>query len=294
MPQNMTEQFCNLGDPVPASAGIGLKADHYAEILDTRPPLGWFEVHPENYMGAGGPPHRYLTAIREHYPLSLHGVGMALGGDEAPSREHLARFRALVDRYEPGLVSEHLAWCGRGGHYYNDLLPAPYTDETLERLCAHVDQMQTALDRQILVENPSVYLSFEDTSIAETQFLGELVKRTGCGLLLDVNNVYVCAVNLGFDPRAYLDAFPMHAVGEIHIAGHLEDAAALPARLLIDDHGSDVTEEVWALLDYTLRRTGPAPMLIERDNNIPPLAELLAEASRADRILEQIALKEAS
>ncbi len=272
-------------DPVPAQAGIGLKAQHYLEIIETRPPLGWFEAHPENYMGAGGPPHQYLTAIRELYPLSLHGVGMALGGDEALDKNHLNRFRALVERYEPGLVSEHLAWCRRGGVYYNDLLPAPYTEAVLDTLTGHIDQMQSALGRTILVENPSTYVTFDDSYIPETEFLAEAAKRTGCGLLLDVNNVYVSGVNQGFDPYAYIDAFPVEAVGEIHLAGHLEEIRIPGGRLLIDDHGSDIIEDVWALYAHALARTGPVPTLIERDNNIPALGELLAEAARADEIM---------
>ncbi len=272
-------------DPVPAQAGIGLKAQHYLEIIETRPPLGWFEAHPENYMGAGGPPHQYLTAIRELYPLSLHGVGMALGGDEALDKAHLNRFRALVERYEPGLVSEHLAWCRRGGVYYNDLLPAPYTRAVLDTLVEHIDQMQSALGRTVLVENPSTYVAFDDSYIPETEFLAEAAKRTGCGLLLDVNNVYVSGVNQGFDPYAYIDAFPVHAVGEIHLAGHLEESQIPGGRLLIDDHGSDVIEDVWALYAHTLARTGAVPTLIERDNNIPALGELVAEAARADEIM---------
>jgi len=274
------------GAPVPAQAGIGLKARHYLEIIETRPALGWFEVHPENYMGAGGPPHHYLTAIRENYPLSLHGVGMALGGDEPLDKAHLKRFRALVERYQPGLVSEHLAWCRRGGVYYNDLLPAPYTTATLNTITEHIDQMQTALGRTILVENPSTYVAFEDSAIPETEFLAEAARRTGCSLLLDVNNVYVSGVNQGYDPYAYIDAFALHAVGEIHMAGHLEESLIPSGRLLIDDHGSDIIEEVWNLYAYTIARTGPVPTLIERDNNIPALGDLLAEAARADQIMQ--------
>lgn len=280
--------------PIPVSAGIGLKAAYYDEILGTKPPIDWFEVHPENYMGDGGLPHLYLSAIREHYPLSLHGVGMALGGDAPPDEAHLARFRALAERYQPGLVSEHLAWCSRGGQYFNDLLPAPYTPGGLSRLCEHVDRMQTVLGRQILLENPAVYLGFADSSLSETQFLAELVQRSGCGLLLDVNNVYVCSVNLGFDPKAYLNAFPVHAVGEIHLAGFLEDPEVSGARLLIDDHGSPVADDVWQLFDHAVQLTGPVPVLIERDNNIPPLAELLGEARRADAVLAAQVLKAAS
>jgi len=276
----------NGGDPVPAQAGIGLKAQHYLEIIETRPSLGWFEAHPENYMGAGGPPHHYLTAIRELYPLSLHGVGMALGGDEPLDHAHLKRFRDLVDRYEPGLVSEHLAWCRRGGVYYNDLLPAPYTRATLNGLIEHIDHMQSALGRTILVENPSTYVAFAASHIPETEFLAEAAKRTGCGLLLDVNNVYVSGVNQGYDPYAYIDAFPVDQVGEIHLAGHLEDSQISSGRLLIDDHGSAVIEDVWTLYAHTLTRTGPVPTLIERDNNIPALGELINEAARADAIMQ--------
>ncbi len=273
--------------PVPVKTGIGLKAQHYAEILQKLPQIGWFEAHPENYMGAGGPPHRYLNAIRENYPLSLHGVGMALGSDETLDKEHLERFKSLVERYQPGLVSEHLAWCRRGGVYYNDLMPAPYTDEVLDILCEHIDHMQNTLGRTILVENPSTYIAFDASHIPETRFLAEAAKRTGCGLLLDVNNVYVSAINQGFDPYAYIDDFPVAAVGEIHLAGHLEETLASGEHLLIDDHGSDIITNVWDLYEYTLKRTGPVPTLIERDNNIPQLDELLAEAKHADTLLQK-------
>ena len=219
--------------------------------------------------------------------MSLHGVGMALGGDEDLNEDHLKRFKSLVERYEPGLVSEHLAWCRRGGVYYNDLMPAPYTQEVLGILCEHIDHMQNVLERTILVENPSAYIAFDASHIAETQFLAEAARRTGCGLLLDVNNVYVSAVNQGFDPYAYIDDFPVAAVGEIHMAGHLEETLASGERLLIDDHGSDVIADVWDLYTYTLARTGPVPVLIERDNNIPKLDELLAEAGRADALLQK-------
>ncbi|PLX45342.1 MAG: hypothetical protein C0605_01085 [Hyphomicrobiales bacterium] len=278
-------RLCNQGGPVPASAGIGLKAMHCDEILSSRPRIGWFEFHAENYMGAGGLPHRQLTAIAAHYPLSMHGVGLSLGGEAPPDKAHLQRLRALAERYRPGLVSEHLAWCGRGGHYFNDLLPTPYTPRTLERLCAHVDLVQTALGRQILIENPAVYLRFEESCLTETEFLEKLTRATGCGLLLDVNNVHVSAVNLGFEPLAYLEAFPVHAVAEIHLAGHLDESSAAGAPLLIDDHGSPVAEPVWQLFAAALRLCGPVPALIERDNNIPPLAELMREAARADQML---------
>lgn len=267
---------------IPPRAGIGLKAEHYRDVLETRPDLGFFEVHAENYMGDGGPPHHYLTAIRSNYPLSLHGVGLSIGGAGPLDREHLERLRALNDRYAPGLFSEHLAWSSHGAEYLADLLPLPYTRETLQRVCDHIDETQFAMGRQMLLENPASYLSFEESSYGEADFIAEIARRTGCGLLLDINNVFVSAKNLGSSAVDYLAAYPLERVHEIHLAGHdaVDDGA-----LLIDAHGSDVAGEVWSLFECVIARTGPLPTLIERDNRVPALAVLAGEARHADGIL---------
>jgi uncharacterized protein len=273
-------------DPILARAGVGLKADHYATILDVQPDIGWFEVHPENYMGLGGSPHAYLSAIRENYPLSLHGVGMSLGGVDPLDPEHLQRFRTLVDRYQPALVSEHLAWARHAGDFLNDLLPLPLTQEALDVMCEHVDQMQSALKRQVLVENPSTYLSFEAEVMGEPEFLVALSERTGCGLLLDVNNVFVSASNHGFDAGTYVDAIPENLIGEVHVAGHAVEEIN-GAQLRIDDHGSEVVDEVWGLLERLIGRVGPKPTLVEWDTNVPAWSVLKLEADKADLLLRQ-------
>jgi len=272
-------------DPIPARAGVGLKAEHYADILETRPDIGWFEVHPENYMGAGGPPHAYLTRIRELYPLSLHGVGLSIGSDGPLDRDHLARVKALIDRYQPGMFSEHLAWSTHDDIFFNDLLPLPYTRETLQRVCEHIDEVQSVTGRQMLLENPSTYVEFAQSEMSEIEFLREIARRTGCGLLLDVNNVYVGATNHDYDPAAYIDAFPVEHVGEIHLGGHAaqEDDAGEP--LLIDDHGRDVADAVWALYRRLVTRRGRCPTLVEWDNDIPAWPTLFAEAQAADAIM---------
>ena len=270
---------------IPARGGLGLKPEHVRDILETGPALGFFEIHAENYMGAGGPPHRALTAIRERYPVSLHGVGLSIGGMAALDQAHLGRLAELNRRYQPGLVSEHLAWSSHETGYLADLLPLPYTLETLTRTAAHIGEVQDALGRQMLLENPASYLSFAESSFAEADFIAELVRRTGCGLLLDVNNVFISAANLGFAPQAYLDAYPMRAVQEIHLAGHDAQRDETGAPVLIDDHGSAIADPVWALYAGVIARTGPLPSLIERDANVPPLSGLLEEAARADAIL---------
>ncbi len=270
---------------IPDRAGVGLKPQHYEAILSERPDVGWFEVHAENYMGAGGPPHRYLTAIRQDYPLSLHGVGLSIGAEGGLDSEHLQRLKALIERYEPTLFSEHLAWSSHGGVYFNDLLPLPYSETTLARVCQHIDQVQTTLGRQMLLENPSTYLGFWVSSMSEIDFLKEIVARTGCGLLLDVNNVMVSAVNQGFVPEDYIDAFPMEAVGEIHLAGHSEDKDAEGARLLIDAHDRQVDSAVWTHYAHTLSLSGAKPSLIEWDNAVPDWPLLFAEAQAAERVL---------
>ena len=272
---------------LPAAPGLGFKPEHFPAIRETRPELGFFEIHAENYMGAGGPPHRQLTALRRDYAISLHGVGLSIGGPGRLDRDHLARLRVLVDRYQPESFSEHLAWSSHGAEYLNDLLPLPYTTETLTIICNHIDEVQETLGRQMLLENPATYVLFEQSTLAETDFLSEIARRTGCGLLLDINNVFVSCTNHHADPRAYLAAFPLARVGEIHLGGHAsEDLPSGP--LLIDDHGSPVADPVWRLYAETVARTGPLPTLIEWDNDVPPFAELLAEAQRAGAILGRI------
>jgi uncharacterized protein (UPF0276 family) len=262
--------------------GIGLKAQHMAEILEERPALGFLEIHAENYMGNGGAPHRWLSSIAEHYPLSVHGVGLSLGGDEPLDTDHLEKLVRVVERYQPRLVSEHLAWSVMDGHYLNDLLPIPYDEESLAVVAEHVDQVQNRLGRMILVENPAVYVAF-DSTLAEPQFLSELVAGTGCGLLLDVNNIYVSHRNVGLEIEDYLDALPRHAVGEIHLAGHHVRRIG-NAEIRIDDHGSAVCAEVWDLYRRAVARFGAVPTLIERDSDIPALSVLVAEAETANRV----------
>lgn len=276
-----------------ATAGLGLKAQHYREVLDTSPDIGFFEIHAENYMGAGGPPHRYLEAIREHYPISLHGVGLSIGGPAPLDKHHLSRLEALIERYEPGLFSEHLAWSTHETGYLADLLPLPYTEQTLARVCDHIDETQEALGRQMLLENPSSYLAFEESTFAEPDFIRAVARRTGCGLLLDVNNVFVSAHNLGTLPEDYIDAFALELVQEIHLAGHdlRTDAAGEP--VLIDAHGSPVAGDVWALYRQVISRCGSKPSLIERDNSVPPLADLVAEAQMAARTMTDAARRAA-
>jgi uncharacterized protein (UPF0276 family) len=271
--------------PIPPRAGVGLKPQHYRDILESAPDIGWFEVHAENYMGEGGPPHAYLTAVRERYPVSLHGVGLSIGGSGPLDKDHLGRLRTLVDRYQPALFSEHLAWSSHDTVYLNDLLPLPYTDETLDRVCSHIDEVQEALQRQMLLENPSTYVAFAETSMSEVEFLQQVVRRTGCGLLLDVNNVFVQAINHGFDAHDYIDSFPAEHVGEIHLGGHDEDADDDGSALLIDDHGREVPDLVWVLYARALARTGSMPTLIEWDNDVPDWPTLFAEAKRADAVI---------
>ena len=270
--------------PIPARAGVGLKPEHMNGIVQSPPDVGWFESHAENYMGAGGQPHRFLEWVRERYPLSVHGVAPSIGGASPLDKNHLRRLKAVIDRYEPALFPEHLAWSTHDGAYLNDLLPVPYTAATLAHVAAHVDEVQDALGRQILIENPSTYIAFEATELAETEFLSELARRTGCGLLLDVNNVYVSAQNHGFDADAYIGAFPIEHAREIHLAGFFEAEDSAGERFLIDAHDSPVRDAVWALYARAIRRTGALPTLIEWDNDIPPLSTLVAQAAKADAL----------
>ena len=276
---------------LPPRAGLGLKPEHYEAILSGMPEIGFFEVHAENYMGAGGPPHRYLAAIADRFPLSLHGVGLSIGGAQPLSKDHLARLRLLLDRYRPASFSEHLAWSTHDSAFLNDLLPLPYTPETLATVSRHVDEVQQALGLRMLLENPSTYVLFEESSIDEIDFLAAISRRTGCGLLLDVNNVMVSAVNHRLDPFAYIDRFPLERVGEIHLAGYDETVDSAGDRLLIDAHGSQVKTDVFGLYEYTLSKTGPLPTLVEWDNDVPEFPVLLEEALRVDRSLENSAVR---
>lgn len=266
------------------TAGLSLKPQHFAEALDAQAVGLWFEVHPENYMCEGGPRLAWLEAIRADRPLSLHGVGLSLAADEDPDPRHLAALASLARRLEPFVVSEHLAWSTRRGVYQPDLLPFPRTSEALDRIASNVARMQDSLGRQVLIENPSLYLALEGHEFGEVDFLAALVGRTGCGLLVDINNVYVSANNLGFSAEAYIDALPAAAIGEIHLAGHAEDER-LGRALLIDTHGAPVAEPVWRLYQRLIGRVGARPTLIERDDNIPAFEDLLAERERAHALL---------
>lgn len=267
---------------LPPRAGLGLKAEHFKDILESLPDVGFFEVHAENYMVAGGPFHHYLGLIRERYPLSIHGVGLSIGSDTPLNIEHLQRLQTLLARYRPRVFSEHLAWSSHGPHFLNDLLPLRYDLSTLQRVCAHIDQVQNTLQRQILLENPATYVEFDQTHFDEASFIHEVITRSGCGLLLDVNNVYVSCVNHDRDPLAYINALPLHAVGELHLAGFAEDIDQSGQRLLIDSHGAPVDQAVWALYQQVLECVGPVATLIERDNQLPVFSELLAQAELAD------------
>lgn len=272
---------------LPARAGLGLKPEHFAQVLDTQPDIGFFEVHAENYMVAGGPFHHYLGLIRERYALSLHGVGLSIGAEGPLDIRHLQRLAVLIERYQPQAFSEHLAWSSHGTVFLNDLLPLAYNPATLDRVCEHIDQVQSHLKRPMLLENPATYLQFTESSLTEADFIDAVVRRTGCGLLLDVNNVYVSCINHQRDPLAYLDALPLHTVGEIHLAGFAEDTDSLGERLLIDDHGAPIDDAVWTLYQQVLERIGPVATLIERDHQVPAFAVLHAEAQKADALLQR-------
>ena len=270
---------------LPPRAGLGLKAEHFKEVLQTLPDVGFFEVHAENYMVAGGPFHHYLGLISERYPLSIHGVGLSIGSETPLNIEHLQRLKTLLARYQPKMFSEHLAWSSHGPYFLNDLLPLRYDASTLERVCNHIDQVQNTLQRQILLENPATYIEFDQAHFDEASFIHEVITRSGCGLLLDVNNVYVTCVNHGRDPLAYINALPLHAVSELHLAGFAEDVDKAGQRLLIDSHGAPVDQAVWALYQQVLECIGPVATLIERDNQLPVFSELLAQARLADSYL---------
>ncbi len=275
-------------DALPPKPGVGYKPQHFNDILAEPGPVGWLEVHAENYMGDGGRPIAQLRHMAERFPISVHGVGLSIGGEGDLDADHLARLKHLVGWLNPASFSEHLAWSTHDAHFYNDLLPLPYTDATLTRVATHIQQVQDTLGRQMLLENPSTYLAFAESDMSETDFLREIVARTGCGLLLDVNNVFVSATNLKTDPRSYIDDFPLDAVGEIHLGGHDEDEDDHGAPLLIDSHGAEVVDPVWALLDYTLERSGPRPLLVEWDTDVPDWPILRAECDRAATALTKV------
>lgn len=273
--------------PIAGLAGASLKHEHLPAILAEGTQKGFFEVHAENYMGAGGPPHHALTRIRRDYPVSLHGVCTSIGGPQLLDKAHLRRFKTLVDRYAPALVSEHLAWSTHDTTYFNDLLPLPYTLATLTRVADHIDEVQETIGRPILLENPSTYVIFPESTMGETDFIRELVRRTGCGLLLDVNNVFVSATNHGYSALAYLADFPLEHVGEIHLAGHSEQTDDEGDLLLIDSHDRPVADAVWKLFDMMIGQCGPIPTLVEWDSDIPAWPVLNSEAAAAQAILDQ-------
>ncbi len=273
--------------PLSPVAGIGLRHPHMAEILERRPSVGWLEIHAENYMNRG-PQANQLEKVADHYPLSVHGVGLSLGSAGGIRESHLARLKDVCDRFEPRLVSEHLAWSVGEGIYLNDLLPVPHDEEALAIVCRNIDRTQSVLKRRILVENLSAYVAFTRSTMTEPEFLAEIVRRTGCGLLLDINNVYVSARNTGFDPDRYVAALPGDAIGEIHLAGHAENQTA-EGPVLIDSHGSCVAAPVWSLYAAAIEKIGQRPTLIEWDSALPPLTTLLGEAMWADLLANSVA-----
>jgi uncharacterized protein len=275
-------------DSIPAKAGVGLRFRHHEEVIDSHPAAAWFEVHIENYLGGGSAP-KYLDMIRRDYPVSLHGTGLSLGSAEGLDRAHLARVRGAVERFEPGLVSEHLSFSVAAGNYLADLLPLPLTEEALNVACRNVAEVQDVLKRPILVENPSSYLQFRHSTIPEWEFLALVAQRTGCGILCDVNNIYVSSRNHGWQPSAYLAALPPAAVGEIHLAGHSVQQIDAARTIRIDDHGSRVAPQVWSLYAEALTRFGPVPTLIEWDTVVPPIAVLLEEAAHAAALIDEVA-----
>ncbi|MEL6958329.1 MAG: DUF692 domain-containing protein [Pseudomonadota bacterium] len=281
--------FDAFPESLPNTPGVGYKAQHFAAIMADPAPVGWLEIHAENYMGMGGRPLAQLRHLSEKFPFSVHGVGLSIGGEGRLDADHLARLKHLCDWLQPASFSEHLAWSTHDSAFLNDLLPLPYTDATVARVADHIDQVQDVLGRQMLLENPSSYLAFAESDMSETDFLAEVARRTGCGLLLDVNNVFVSATNLGYSPQGYIDAYPLDRVGEIHLGGHDEDEDEHGAPLLIDSHGREVVDPVWALLDYTLAKTGPKPLLIEWDTDVPDWPVLADEARRAEAALQMVA-----
>ncbi|MCY4169846.1 MAG: DUF692 domain-containing protein [Rhodobacter sp.] len=282
----MFDRVAHRPDRLPAAPGVGYKPKHFQDILDSPGTVSWLEIHAENYMGGGGRPLAQLRRLAERFPISVHGVGMSVGGEAPLDPEHLARLKTLVEWLEPASFSEHLAWSTHEGEFLNDLLPLPYNSETLARVCAHIDEIQSAIGRRMLLENPSTYLAFSETTLTEIEFLTEIARRTECGLLLDVNNVFVSAANQQTNATDYIDDFPLHLVDEIHLGGHEEDADENGERLLIDNHASEVVDPVWKLYEHAIARGGPKPTLIEWDNDVPDWPVLAAEAHRAATVLE--------
>jgi uncharacterized protein (UPF0276 family) len=284
----------NKAAGLPLRAGVGFKPEHFAAIDALRQPIGFFEIHAENYMGAGGLPHAQLRRLREDYALSIHGVGLSIGSMQPLDRDHLARLKSLCDRYGPESFSEHLAWSSHDSVFLNDLLPLPYTEVTLARVAEHVDQVQNSIGRRMLLENPSTYLIFEESSMREVDFLREVARRTDCGLLLDVNNVFVSATNHRLDPHDYLASFPLTRVGEIHLSGHAATTDETGAPLLIDSHDTPVADPVWALYEHVIEKIGRVASLVEWDNDIPEWPVLRREAEAAETVLDRAARKAAA
>ncbi len=273
---------------LPNLPGVGYKPQHYSDLIETPGTVGWLEIHAENYMGDGGRPIAQLRQLTERFPISVHGVGLSIGGEGRLDPEHLARLKHLVGWLNPTVFSEHLAWSTHDGAFLNDLLPLPYTEATITRVSDHIDELQNTIGRQMMLENPSSYLAFDESTWSEPDFLREVAKRTGCGLLLDVNNVFVSATNLNYDPKHYIADYPLEHVGEIHLGGHDEDEDDHGKPLLIDSHGAPVVDPVWALLDHTLSLSGPRPILIEWDTDVPEWPILHAEAERAETALSKV------
>ncbi|MEO0773930.1 MAG: DUF692 domain-containing protein [Pseudomonadota bacterium] len=273
---------------LPLAPGVGYKADHFTALQEDPGTVAWLEVHAENYMGDGGRPIAQLSALAERFPISVHGVGLSIGAEGRLDPDHLARLKKLCGWVRPASFSEHLAWSTHDTSFMNDLLPLPYTQATLARVADHIDEVQEVVGRRMLLENPSSYLAFDESTMSETDFLTDLARRTGCGLLLDVNNVFISATNLGMDAGSYIDAFPMQHVGEMHLGGHDEDEDDHGAPLLIDSHGAEVADPVWALYGYTIARSGPRPTLIEWDTDVPDWPVLRAEAARAAKYLQPV------
>lgn len=280
--------FDQMRERLPAAPGVGYKPQHFAEIMADPSPVQWLEIHAENYMGLGGRPLAQLRHLAERFAISVHGVGLSIGGENPLDAEHLRRLKHLCDWLRPASFSEHLAWSTHDGAFLNDLLPLPYTQRTLKRVVDHIDQVQAILGRQMLLENPSTYLAFAETEMDEVEFLGEIARQTGCGLLLDVNNVHVSCTNQAWNSDDYLERFPLDLVGEIHLGGHDIDEADHGMPLLIDTHGSEVSDPVWALYARTIAKAGARPTLIEWDNDVPEWPVLAQEAARAEQILESV------